>query len=133
MAQYAKSNDDFKYDWVLGDVGQEFARRAFGDVLPSEGTIRTEVKTDFVAQTSKRIAIEIECKHQGVWQPSGLSTTEADLWQHVIIRNGKPAMMLVFPVSELREMVAGRPLTTCNAAGKNPTRCAFVTLAELFG
>lgn len=45
----------------------------------------------------------IEYRQDG--KPSGISVTEADMWVHELMRDGKTLVYLMFPIERLKELV----------------------------
>ena len=73
---YCKSHDlKVKEDMLFGRIGEEFTQQLF------EGNTKIEIKTERdIWETTGNIAIEIRYKRQ----PSGLSTTKASVWIHLL-------------------------------------------------
>lgn len=131
-ADYDKSLSHFDLDMKRGKQGELFVsdiRDAF-----ASGTSRIEVKTDFRFFESMRFYIETECRgRDGVWRPSGLNVTRAQLW--AIVLGNLPGMM-IFDTDWLRRAVAvsagmsGSNILSCDY-GENPTKGVVVTLHHL--
>ena len=69
----------FDMDLEFGKMGEEFTQEVF------EGNSKVEVKTERdIWVTTGNVAIEIRCNGK----PSGLSTTEASVWIHLLAHNG---------------------------------------------
>lgn len=67
-----KYNNNFKYDLKRGQDAEKW----LGGLLEAD---TLEVKRDFLAHKTKRVFVEYECNKK----PSGVSTTEADMWAFV--------------------------------------------------
>ena len=79
--------EERKLAWLLGH----------GDV------VKIEVKSEsWIWERTGRIAIELASRGK----PSGLSTTDADLWVHNLMRDGETLAYIMFPVDRLRDLVA---------------------------
>ena len=75
---YKKNNFDIDLDF--GEKGEEWVVKLF------EGNSKVEVKTERgLWQDTGNIAIEIRHKNK----PSGLSTTDADTWIHLLESDGE--------------------------------------------
>ena len=91
-----KPKSNFDIDLDFGGANEEKIRKLF------EGDGSIEVKTERDTWvTTGNIAIEI--KYKG--NPSGLSTTKAKWWIHVLSYNNKTEFSFIFPVSVLRRKV----------------------------
>ena len=115
---------DFDIDAEVGRQGELWIlsiRKAL-----QEG--RVEVKTDEMASRTQNIYIEDQCCRRDGWQPSGIATTEADAWVHVLV-SGKFAFL--FSVEFLRELYTrqGRP-QSCDR-GSHPTRGKIIPIGSI--
>ena len=91
--EYAKG---FDLDLEFGKLGEEFVRDM------QIGNKKIEVKTERdIWKTTGNIAIEIRYKGQ----PSGISSTESDVWIHLLSYNGKIEGGLIFSVPKLKERI----------------------------
>ena len=70
-----KFNSDFKYDLLLGNVGENIISE-----LLKDSTI--EVKMDFLAHKTNNIFIEFRSRNK----LSGISTTQAEFWFYIILK-----------------------------------------------
>lgn len=91
-----------------------------------------EVKTDERALATGNVFIEYECLRRGSWQPSGIATTQAEVWAFAL---GKPPTVLVAaPVATLlrvsRKAWQGGGKRQCSR-GSHPTRGVVVSLSVL--
>ncbi len=82
---------DFDLDLKAGEEGE----RLLMSIL-REKTI--EVKRDYLSQETGNIAIEIESRGQ----PSGIMTTKADYWAHLLEQEKK---IVIFRTDKLKELV----------------------------
>ena len=71
----------FDLDYEVGQQGELYSARII-DSLKS-GT-RVEVKTDEMAQQTGNVYVEYECQYRGEWKPSGIATTEAEIWCFIV-------------------------------------------------
>ena len=89
----------FDMDLEFGKMGEEFTQQVF------EGNSKVEVKTERdIWVTTGNVAIEIRCNGK----PSGLSTTEASVWIHLLAYNGVIKGGYLFKVDELRAFIKKR-------------------------
>ena len=86
----------FDLDLEFGKMGEEFTQQVF------EGNSKVEVKTERdIWVTTGNIAIEIRCKGK----PSGLSTTESNVWVHLLAHNDVIKGGFLFKVDKLKEKI----------------------------
>ena len=89
---YKKNNFDIDLDF--GERGEEWVVKLF------EGISKVEVKTERgLWQETGNIAIEIRYKNK----PSGLSTTDAETWIHLLERDGEIFGGFLLPVPYLKK------------------------------
>ena len=86
----------FDIDLKFGKMGEEFTSQVF------EGNSKVEVKTerDIWVKTGN-VAIEMRCKGQ----PSGISTTDATVWIHLLSYKGVIKGGYLFKVDELKALI----------------------------
>ena len=86
----------FDIDLKFGKMGEEFTSLVF------EGNSKVEVKTerDIWVKTGN-VAIEMRCKGQ----PSGISTTDATVWIHLLSYKGVIKGGFLFKVDELKGLI----------------------------
>ena len=86
----------FDIDLKFGKMGEEFTSQVF------EGNSKVEVKTerDIWVRTGN-VAIEMRCKGQ----PSGISTTDATVWIHLLSYKGVIKGGYLFKVDELKALI----------------------------
>lgn len=118
---------DFDLDAAFGHQGELFV----AGLIDGLGEGLVEVKRDAKAVIYKNAFVEYECKHGGVWRPSGIATTTSDYWFHLL--GPKLRLAVVLPVIDLRVMVddaiaAGR--TAPAMLGATPGRGALIPLSD---
>ena len=91
-------NNDHKYDIDL-ETGLHYEFE-FAKILRKSNLWECKTEID-MWKTTGNIAIEI--RQNGY--PSGLSTTEADWWAHLLSFKGNIESILMFPVDELKSIV----------------------------
>lgn len=99
-------NRDRKFDLQLSRALID--ERRLADVFVNQKIEKIELKSESY-QWEKTGNICIEYKQNGT--PSGISTTEADVWVHELKRADQTLCYLMFPVERLKEL--------CRAAIKN--------------
>ena len=91
--EYAKG---FDLDLKFGKLGEDFVKDM------QEGNKKIEVKTERdIWKTTGNIAIELRYKGS----PSGLSTTDSNLWVHLLSYNGVIEGGFMFKVDQLRDKI----------------------------
>ena len=86
----------FDLDLKFGKLGEDFVK----DI--QEGNNKIEVKTERdIWKTTGNIAIEL--RYNG--SPSGLSTTESNLWVHLLSYNGVIEGGFMFKVDQLKDKI----------------------------
>jgi hypothetical protein len=89
-------NRDRKFDLQLSEA---LLRESVLAELLGNGRIELKSETWQWEQTGN-ICIEYQC--DGL--PSGISTTQADVWVHELRRDGATLVYLMFPVNRLKEL-----------------------------
>jgi hypothetical protein len=90
-------SDNFDIDLDFGKIYEQKVK----DIFEGKGGI--EVKTERGAwKKTGNIAIEIRYKGN----PSGLSTTNADWWVHILSNNGDIDTALMFKVNKLKKKIS---------------------------
>ena len=117
----------FDIDLKFGKMGEEFTQQVF------EGNSKVEVKTERdIWMTTGNIAIEIRCKGE----PSGLSTTEANVWIHLLAHKGEIKGGYLFIVDELKAFIKKRHkegnLKIVMGGDDNASQMALIPRKELF-
>ncbi len=91
---YKKNNFDIDLDF--GKRGEEWVVKLF------EGNYKVEVKTERgIWQETGNIAIEIKYKNK----PSGISTTDAEIWIHLLESYGKIVGGFILPVPYFKDRI----------------------------
>jgi hypothetical protein len=109
-------------DYEVGRQGELFVVRIADAVRDG----RHEVKTDERAIETQRVYLECQCLYRGEWKPSGIATTEADVWWHVI-----GECVIAAPTYRVRE-IARRYWRTHRKdmnRGSHPTRGVVLPIA----
>ena len=117
----------FDIDLKFGKMGEEFTQQVF------EGNSKVEVKTERdIWMTTGNIAIEIRCKGE----PSGVSTTEANVWIHLLAHKGEIKGGYLFIVDELKAFIKKRHkegnLKIVMGGDDNASQMALIPRKELF-
>ena len=117
----------FDIDLKFGKMGEEFTQQVF------EGNSKVEVKTERdIWMTTGNVAIEIRCKGE----PSGLSTTEANVWIHLLAYKGEIKGGYLFIVDELKAFIKKRHkegnLKIVMGGDDNASQMALIPRKELF-
>lgn len=118
------------------DLDAEIGRQgAFwvADVAEALKRGSVEVKTDEIAHRTGNVYVEFECLRRGQYRPSGIATTEAELWVFVLHRY---ALALVVATDFLRpvarEVWRDGHVRECTR-GSHPTRGVVVPISRLVG
>lgn len=74
----------FDIDNAYGQEGERYV----ANIIDGFTNGRVEVKRDAISQKSKRVYVEYKCRRGDMWVPSGLATTEADVWVFVLGDSG---------------------------------------------
>ena len=88
---------NFDIDLKFGQIYEEKIRDIFS------GKIEVKAERDKWKSTGN-IAIEIRCRNK----PSGLSTTEADWWFHLLVYEGDVKMGFMFKVERLKQIIKNK-------------------------
>ena len=117
----------FDIDLKFGKMGEEFTSQVF------EGNSKVEVKTerDIWVRTGN-VAIEMRCKGQ----PSGISTTDATVWIHLLSYKGVIKGGYLFKVDELKGLIKRLHkegnLKVVMGGDDNASQMALIPRNELF-
>ena len=119
-------NKNFKYDLKFGEIREQ----KISDILLNE---KIEVKTERgMWQDTGNIAVEIAYRGK----PSGLASTEATYWLHILERDGEEFASFLFPVEVLKkrvkEMHSHSSVRTVMGGDDNQSKLALVPITELF-
>ena len=88
-------NKNFKYDLEFGEIRE----KKVSDILLNK---KIEVKTERgLWQETGNIAIEVAYRGK----KSGLASTEADYWLHILESNGQEFCSFLFPVEVLKKRI----------------------------
>jgi len=94
-----KFNRDKKFDIQLeASLAHE---RAFGKLMEAGKIVKIELKSE-TWQWEQTGNICIEYRQNG--QPSGIATTEADIWVHELRRDDGTIVYLLFPIDRLKSL-----------------------------
>ena len=116
-------NKDFKYDLEFGEIREQ----RVADILLNQ---KIEVKTERGQwATTGNIAIEYEYRGQ----PSGITTTEAPYWMHILEVDGEEFCTLLFKTSVLRTLLKTVKSSRRVAGGDDKqSKLVLLPLSELF-
>ena len=117
----------FDIDLEFGKMGEEFTQKVF------EGNSKVEVKTERdIWEKTGNIAIEMRCKGK----PSGISTTESDVWIHLLSVNSVIKGGFVFKVDQLKAKIKklhkDGNLKIVMGGDDNASQMALLPIKELF-
>jgi hypothetical protein len=92
-------NRDKKFDLQLAQA--LIAERRLADIFAGAKLEKIELKTEtWQWEQTGNIAIEFRCDGR----PSGISTTEADIWVHELRRADATLLYLMIPIERLKEL-----------------------------
>jgi hypothetical protein len=126
---YCKSHDlKVEEDMLYGKIGEEFTQQLF------EGNTKIEIKTERdIWETTGNIAVEMRYKRQ----PSGISTTKASVWIHLLSVKGVIKGGFILKVDELKALIKKRHnegnLKMVMGGDDNMSQLALIPQSELFG
>lgn len=125
----SKREPRFDIDLDYGQQGEEYVDAGLRALF----TGKCEVKRDAVSVETGNLFVEYECRHaDGVWRKSGLATTEATLWAHVL---GDTGVVLLFPVAGLkyacRKVWKDEDRRKTMMRGSHPTRGVLIPLGDV--
>ena len=125
---YCKGYDlKVKEDMLFGKIGEKFTEELF------EGNNKIEIKTERdIWKTTGNIAIEIRCNNR----PSGISTTEADTWIHLLAYNGIIEGGFLLKVRVIKDMIKklhkSGSLNIKMGGDNNASQMVLIPIKELF-
>jgi len=125
---YCKSHDlKVEEDMLYGKIGEEFTQQLF------EGNTKIEIKTERdIWETTGNIAVEMRYKRQ----PSGISTTKASVWIHLLSVKGVIKGGFILKVDELKALIKKRHnegnLKMVMGGDDNMSQLALLPIKELF-
>ena len=117
-------NKDSKFDVDLafGNIREE----RVADIFENK---KIEVKTERGIWTrSGNIAIEIEWNGK----PSGIMTTQADYWFHILEKDEQEVCMISFPVAKLRQLVVSAQFRRVNGGDDMKAVLGLIPLRNMF-
>lgn len=92
-------NRDRKFDLQLSQALID--ERRLGAIFADATIEKIELKSEtWQWEQTGNICIEYRCDGR----PSGISTTEADVWVHELKRDGETLVYLMFPIERLKEL-----------------------------
>jgi len=117
----------FDLDLEYGKMGEEFVQQVM------EGNTKIEIKTERdIWKTTGNIAIEIRCNGR----PSGLSTTEADTWIHLLAYKGVIEGGFLLKVGLIKDEIKKRHknnnLNIVMGGDNNASQMVLLPIKELF-
>ena len=117
----------FDHDLEFGRLGEDFVKN-----FQSENN-KIEVKTERdIWKTTGNIAIEIRCNNK----PSGLSTTEADTWIHLLAYNNIIEGGFILKVRSIKDEIKKRHkegnLKLVMGGDNNASQMVLLPIKELF-
>ena len=117
----------FDIDLEYGKMGEDFVQKVM------EGNTKIEVKTERdIWITTGNIAIEIRCNNK----PSGLSTTEADTWIHLLAYNNIIEGGFILKVRSIKDEIKKRHkegnLKLVMGGDNNASQMVLLPIKELF-
>ena len=122
---YKKNNFDIDLDF--GMKGEDWVIKLF------EGNEKIEVKTERgLWKETGNIAIEITYKGK----PSGLSTTEADMWIHLLEDNREIVGGFIIPVKTLKQRIKNlykdKEISIIKGGDDNNSTISLLPISEVF-
>jgi hypothetical protein len=89
---------NFDIDYAVGHEGELFVKR----IVDSFATSSIEVKTDEMSAKTGKVYLEVQCLYRGEWKHSGIASSTADLWAHVMADE----VVIVAPTHLVRRIAA---------------------------
>ena len=116
-------NKDFKYDLEFGEIREQ----RVADILLNQ---KIEVKTERGQwATTGNIAIEYEYRGQ----PSGITTTEAPYWLHILEVDGEEFCTLLLKTSVLRTLLKTvKSARNVSGGDDKQSKLVLLPLSEIF-
>ena len=125
---YCKSHDlKVEEDMLYGKIGEDFTQQLF------EGNTKIEIKTERdIWERTGNIAVEMRYKGS----PSGISTTKASVWIHLLSVKGVIKGGFILKVDELKALIKrlhneGK-LKMVMGGDDNMSQLALIPQSELF-
>ena len=125
---YCKSHDlKVEEDMLYGKIGEDFTQQLF------EGNTKIEIKTERdIWERTGNIAVEMRYKRQ----PSGISTTKASVWIHLLSVKGVIKGGFILKVDELKALIKKRhnegKLKMVMGGDDNMSQLALIPIKGLF-
>ena len=111
------------------DVDLEFGQtweKHIDEMFSGAKTCEVKTERDTSSKTGN-ICIEV----QSYGKPSGLASTEAELWVQNLVKDGELVCSLVFNTSKLKEIVKGMDTRTVMGGDNNASKLHLVSLKNL--
>lgn len=111
------------------DLDLEFGKQwetTIDELFTGKKTIEVKTERDKWASTGN-ICIEVECYKK----PSGINSTEADVWVHNLVNNGRHIASLVLPTPVLKEVLSNVSSRTVMGGDNNASKLVLISLCEL--
>jgi len=120
---------EFDIDIKRGKQGEMFVQ----DIVDamSKGGHRIEIKRDDMSQVTGNIYVEYRCKRRGAWAPSGISTTEAQVWVFVLDLGNLAVCISTERLRGLVKEAHSRGRKAEEKDGSHPTKGVLVRLTDL--
>ena len=119
-------NGNFDIDLDFGQIYEEKIK----DIFQGKGGIEVKTERDMWKRTGN---IAIEVKYKG--NPSGLSSTNADWWIHILSDNGEIDTAFMFKVNKLRKkirrLVSRKEASIVMGGDDNQSQMVLVPLKKL--
>ena len=119
-------NGNFDIDLDFGQIHEEKVRKLF----EGKGGIEVKTERDMWERTGN---IAIEVKYKGY--PSGLSSTNADWWIHILSDNGEIDTAFMFKVDRLRKkirrLVSRKEARIVMGGDNNDSQIVLVPISKL--
>jgi len=116
-------NKNFKYDLEFGEIREQ----RVADILLNQ---RIEVKTER-GQWARTGNIAIEYEYRG--KPSGITTTEAPYWLHILEVDGEEFCSLLFKTDKLKELLKTvKSARKVNGGDDKQSKLVLLPLDNLF-
>ena len=112
----------FDVDLEFGQVWEKY----IDDMFSGAKTCEVKTERDRWAGTGN-ICIEVE----SYGKPSGLTSTEAEMWVHNLVKDGELVCSMVFNTDKLREMVDEIKPRTVMGGDHNASRIKLLSLRKL--
>ena len=119
-------NKNFKYDLEFGEIREQ----RVADILRHK---KIEVKTERgIWQTTGNVAIEIAWRNK----PSGLASTEATYWLHILEKDGQEFCSFLFPVdvlkNRIKELQKNKQIRIVMGGDDEQSKLVLISISELF-